>query len=487
MATLKERAVYGVKWSAASTFTITLLKYIKLALLARLLIPEDFGLLAMLLVVVGLGQIFSDMGISLAIIWKQDATKEELSSLYWFNIFTGIVISCAVFFASPLVAGFYHEPRLKSLVMLMSSVFLISSVGIPFQMILQKELLFKRLSESEIAATAIGTIATVVLAFLGIGVYALVWGQIIDTTARAIILTLAGWRSWHPSLRLKAKELKPFIRFGVFNLGERLLNFLYTNVDYIIIGKFLGGEMLGIYTLSYQLVIEPFSRINPILTRVAFPVFSRKQGDDAALNRGYCELSAMVAFLTFPILVFTFSTSPLFVPLILGSKWIPAVSIIRILVILGAIRAMINPLGSVLYAKGRTDLAFYWNLIAVTGNTLVFWYMVRYGLYAIAWSENATTFIYYILSLLILRKVIRLSYQGYFSALRSPFIANIGVGGILYLAYILLRNTLTSNLALLIFLIILGIALYATYVALFEKRLFKEYWALLLQRNVEEY
>ena len=485
MATLKEKAVYGVKWIGTSSLIVTALKYVKLIVLARLLVPDDFGLMAMLLVIIGLGQAFSDMGISYAIIWKQDANRDQLSSVYWFNIFTGVVVSCIVLAAAPLIAYFFNEPRLNNLILWISPVFLITSIGIPFQMILQKDLLFSRIAKIEIIAASVGTIVAVVTAFLKAGVYALIWGQIAETIIFAILFLVIGSHNWHPHLHFRVKDLKGFLRFGLFQMGERLLNFYYTNVDYIIIGKFLGGDILGIYMLAYQLVIEPFARINPILTRVAFPVFAKRQKDNDALRRGYYELSRMIVFLTFPILALLAVTAPLFIPAILGPKWGPAILLTQILVILGALRALINPLGSILYAKGRTDLGFYWNLITATLNTLIFWILVRFGVYAIAWAENSLTFLYLFIALFILHQIISLRYREYLQALIRPFLANIVIGGIVYVVYILTRGAVGSSIALFVILLILGISLYGSYIVLFERKLFKEYWDMLLMRNAE--
>ena len=123
MTTLRARAVYGVKWTATSTAVVTILKYVRTIVLARLLVPDDFGLMTMVTVIVGLGQAFSDMGISLALIWKQDASEDELSSVYWFNILTGVLVSALVAAAAPLIVRFYNEPRLYDMIIWMAPVF----------------------------------------------------------------------------------------------------------------------------------------------------------------------------------------------------------------------------------------------------------------------------------------------------------------------------------------------------------------------------
>ncbi|MDD5668370.1 MAG: MOP flippase family protein [Actinomycetota bacterium] len=482
MTTLQAQAVDGVQWTATSTLAVTAAKYIRTIILARLLVPDDFGLMAMLTVLIGLGQAFSDMGISLSIIWKQDASDDELSSIYWFNILTGIIVTGLVIAAAPLVVFFYHEPRLYDLVLWISPIFLVSSTGMPFQMMLQKELLFSRLAKIEIIATVVGAIVAVSAALMDGGVYALVWGSVVDIIVRAALLVVVGWKNWHPHVHFRWKDLRGFIRFGLFNMGERLLNFYYANIDYIILGRFLGGEILGIYMIAYQMVVEPFLKINPILVRVAFPVFAKKQEDNAVLRKGYYELSKVVALLTFPVLALIAATTHIFIPALFGEKWNQAIPLIQILVILGVLRALINPIGSILYAKGRTDMGFYWNLYGAVVNTVVFWIFVSYGVFVIAWLENGLTFISFILALWILNRVIGLKPAEYLATLARPLIANAIVAAATYAASLLLEEIVANGIALFAVLVVFGLSLYAAFLAIFERDLFKEYWRLLWRR-----
>ncbi len=203
-------------------------------------------------------------------------------------------------------------------------------------------------------------------------------------------------------------------------------------------GRFLGGETLGIYMIAYHLVVEPFIKINPVLTKVAFPVFAKRQKNDDILRRGYCELSRMVAFLTFPVLALMAATSQVFIPAFFGAKWGPAVPLVQILVILGALKALINPLGSIIYTKGRTDLGFYYNLASSILNTVLFWAFVRRGMYTIAWLENGLSLLYFLLALAILKSVIGLSFRQYTVAIATPLCINAVMGAAVFATYLLL-------------------------------------------------
>jgi len=175
---LKQRAITGVKWTTISTMLVSSFQLIQLAILARLLGPSAFGLIGMVMVVVGFANAFADMGISNAIIHRQDTTKQQLSSLYWLNIFAGIVVCCIVVLASPLIVEFFQEPQLQNLLIFTSAVFLITPIGQQFQMLLQKELSFDKLAKIEVTSSFFGTVIAIIMAFLGFGALSLVLGQL---------------------------------------------------------------------------------------------------------------------------------------------------------------------------------------------------------------------------------------------------------------------------------------------------------------------
>ena len=360
--TLKQQAVSGVKWSGASMGAVTTLQLVTLAVLARLLSPVDFGLMGMIMVVIGFAQVFADMGISNAIIHRRDTTRDQLSSLYWLNILAGVIVFFVVCASMPLVVGFYDEPRLSGLLYLTAVIFLITPLGQQFQILLQKNLKFNELAKIEIATAAINSAVAISLAFAGFGVYSLVWGQLAATTTRVALLCSVGWRQWCPSLHFAKQDLKGYISFGLYQMGERAINYLNSNLDYLIIGAMLGAKELGYYTLAYSLVIRPTTMINPVITKVAFPVFSLIQNETEKLRNGYLKVLQLLTTVNFPILAGLAVVAPTAVPVIFGEQWQPSIILLQILTVVGLLRSTGNPVGSLLLAKGRADLGFKWNL-----------------------------------------------------------------------------------------------------------------------------
>ena len=383
---LTRSAVTGIKWMSASTVIVTCLQIAQLAILARLLQPSEFGLMTMAMVVIGFAQAVADMGVSNAIIHHQDATEDQLSSLYWLSLLAGGVLFLVTVAVSPLIAMFYDEPRLPSLLLPVALGFVITPVGQQFQTLLQKELLFDRLAKVEVVATALGSGVAVLSALAGHGVFALVWGHLATATVTALLLAVLGWGAWRPRLRFARNDLKGYLSFGLYQMGERSLNYFSRNLDKVLIGKLVGVEALGVYSVAYQLMVRPMRTLNPIVTRVAFPILSKIQTDDGLLRRRYLQMIQVIAFVSMPMYLGMFALADPIIALLLGARWHAAVSVFQILVCLGLAYSLGNPLGSLLLAKGRADLGFCWTVVAVVVYAVAVVVGSPWGIQGIAWG-----------------------------------------------------------------------------------------------------
>lgn len=362
MASLKKSAVSGVKWTTVSTVIVSALSLIQLTVLARLLRPSDFGIMAMAMVVIGFAQAYADMGISAAIIHRQDTTKDQMSSLYWLNVIAGVIVFFFVCAVSPLAVIFFHELLLYRLLPVVAASFLIASASQQFYWLLEKDLRFDLLAQIEIFASGTGTVVAVTSAFFGQGVWSLVWGQLTAAAARTALLLRVGWDRWPPILRFKRNDLRGFLSFGLYQMGERSINYFNSRLDQLLIGNLLGAQELGYYNFAFNLVLLPVSNVNPILTRVAFPVFARMQNDIPGLRQSYLKMVNMLSTVNAPFLFGLAAVSPLFIPLLFGPQWMPAVLLVQVLSFYAFGRSTGNPTGSLLLAKGRADMGFHWNL-----------------------------------------------------------------------------------------------------------------------------
>lgn len=476
MSSLRKSAVSGVKWNSFALIGNTFLQYCQLFVLARLLEPNDFGIVGMITVVIGFSQAFADMGMSNAIIWKQKASQDQLSSLYWLNIASGIVLFLIIAASAPIISGFYGEPGLKSLVHLAALVFLITPIGQQFQMIMQRELQFGRLAKIEVAGTFIGVSTAIVTAALGNGAHSIIYGQLANAGIRSLALAWVGWSNWRPCIHFSFKDLKGFIGFGMYQMGERSLNYFTANVDYVMVGRFLGADVLGVYMIAYKVIVMPFQKINPVLTRVAFPVFAKKQDDYNVLCRGYKELSKILALCTAPVIALIAALSPVVVPVVFGDKWTEAVPLIQILSIMGILKTLNNPVGSVFMAIGRADIGFFKNLCSAVIATAVFWYAAQRGVFFMAWTEVLVALATFIAFIIILNVVLGLNVTEYLLAISKPLAISALTGIAVYGFYMLVGNALRNEILLLIVSLALGTTLYLLMAFLTERDLIKNYW-----------
>lgn len=363
---LQSSASSGVKWTGLSALSTSCLHLVEFTILSRLLLPEDFGLAAMTTVALNFAQIFADFGISNAVIHRQDVTENQLSSLFWLNILGGILVFGFMIAATPVIASLYGEPRLGNLMLWAALIFLITPMGQQSQVLLQKELQFFHLSLAEILSGVIGAAIAVGCALGGHGVLSLIWGRISQVLSRTVMLICIGWKKNSPKLHFSRSDLHGYIGFGLYQMGERSINYFNSHLDQMLIGSILGAEALGYYNLAFNLVVFPSLKINPILTRVAFPILARIQSDNHLLKRAYLLVLEALSTINFPFLLGIAAAAPILVPVAFGPEWSPSVGLIQILAIVALLRSMGNPVGSLLLAKGRADLGFNFNVMKLT-------------------------------------------------------------------------------------------------------------------------
>ncbi len=383
---LRRDATSGARWTGTATGVRIGTQFVQLAVLARLLRVEDFGLMAMVNVVLAFAQAFADAGVSNAIIHYRDARREELSSLYWLNVFTGVAVFGLLWVTAPLVAALYHEPPLVALLRASCVIFIVGPMGQQFQVLLERELRFRRLAFIEVAATVVSAVVGIAMAATGYGVWSLVWATIVLFSVKFLVLTAVGWSTWRPMFRFVPAECRRFLRFGLFQMGERTLNLMGQQLDKLVIGVVMGAGPLGYYELAYRLIARPYQILNPIFTRVAFPVFSTVQHDRDRLRKGYLELIEVLGALTVPLYVGMFALATPFILVQLGPGYEPSIHLMRILCVVGLSFSLTSPAGSLMLACGRADLGFYLNLLR-TGLILVgIWIGAHWGTTGIAWA-----------------------------------------------------------------------------------------------------
>ena len=481
------RAARGVRWTTTSMIVVTALQLAQVAVLARLLPRTDFGLMAMITVVLSFGAAYADMGLSNAVIYRQDATRDQLSSLYWLNILAGVGVYAAVVALAPVIAAFYREPRLLHLLPLAGLMFVIAPFGQQFQALLQRSLRFRFLAAVDMCAAAVGAATAITCAFAGLGVLSLIAGQLANAGVRAATLCTIGWRSERPKLHFRWHDTMGFVSFGLYQMGERSLNQLTSNLDYLVIGRMLGPAVLGPYAIAYQLVVMPMMKMNPVLMRVAFPVFAMRQNDLATLRTGYARVSGLLAFAICPFLVALVILAPVVVPVVYGPKWADAIPLVQVLGVMALLKILANPSGAVFLAIGRANVGFWLNLgtavVALGGFVVAATYG---GAMGVAWAWAAIAAGAFSVILLLLRRLIGLGLGEYFAALRRPLWIVAATGLVVATGCWALAPAVASQLLLLGVLVVLGVSVYFALWRLVDRSYVVTMVRVLAGRKVEE-
>lgn len=360
---LKEKTISGVKWTTFSTVISAILQLLQLAILARFLDPAAFGLMALVMVVIGFSQAFLDMGISNAIIHKQEVTKDQLSTLYWVNVLAGFLLFIIILLITPFISEFYGEPELIDLIFILSLTFIIQPLGQQFMILWQKEMRFSQIAKIDIVNKFCSLLVSVYFAYKGYGVYSLVYGTLAGVISQTVQFMYIGLKEYKPSFVFKFGEIKGFLSFGVYQMGEKSINYFIGQADTIIIGKLLGMEALGLYNLVKQIIEKFVYTLNGIINKVTFPMFSKVQNDNKKLKNTYMKVLNILTFFQFPILIMQYFYGYEILLTMLGDKWIGTEELVELFAIYSLFLVYGNPIGSLILAKGKANWSFYSNVI----------------------------------------------------------------------------------------------------------------------------
>jgi O-antigen/teichoic acid export membrane protein len=369
----------------------SLIQFLQVVILARLLAPEDFGVFALTLVFIRFCQPLVEMGFGSAIIQKKELSQVEISTLFWVNLMLGMSFFVVLYFSAPFIANYFDEPLLQKLLPFISLVFLIGPFGFQQQALLQKNFIFGALTFSNLSGLAGEFLTSVLLAWKGYGVWSLAFGYLAKIILQNLIVVFVGWLRYGfmPRFKFDYHKAKPLIRFGFFESGSLLTNFISANIDKIIIGKILGTGALGIYTIIWELIMVPIGRINPIFTKIAFPIFSKIQDHSDKLKSWYEKLSKVILLVNTPIYIllsfFAFEALTIFY----GDEWAVGATTLSWMAIVVWIKAFGNPGAVVILAKGKSEIGFFWNLAwAAVVSVLVFGLLCFYPkLEAVGWAQ----------------------------------------------------------------------------------------------------
>lgn len=329
-------------------------------LLARLLPPADFGLIAMVVAVTGLATLFGDLGLAMATVQRAQISQAQVSTLFWINVAAGALIAAAVAALAPAIAWFYGEPRLTDITLVLAVSFLFGGVAVQHKALLQRQMRFGALVALDLLAFIGGIATAIALAARGAGYWALVASPVVTA---ALTATLAWvFSGWRPGLPSRGSDLRALLSFGGHLTGFNLINYAARNLDNILIGWWWGAPALGLYDRAYKLLMLPVRQINQPISQVGLPVLARLQDNPARYRQAYLRILGLLLLVTLPGVVFALATAEVLIPLALGPQWASAVPIFWWLGLAALQQPLSNTAGWLFISQGRSRELLQWGL-----------------------------------------------------------------------------------------------------------------------------
>lgn len=329
-------------------------------LLARWLAPEAFGVVAVAMTVVLALDIVKDLGTGAAIIQRKTVDETLLSSVFVLNIVTASVAAAGMVLAAPQIAWAFGTPEAEPVVRALSAVLVIGGLTHVHHAMLRRSMHFAGVARVDITGATVTGVVSLSLAVAGLGVWAIVWGNIAGYTAGSLMAWLVS--RWRPSARPRLRALREIAGFSLHTAGNGIFTFLRQNLDKVLVARWLGSSSLGIYTLGQRTVSYPVLSLTNVLMAVLFPAFSRMQDDDDGLRRGYLRATGAIAFVTMPLLIGTALIAEPFVQAVLGPAWERLIPVLWLMAPAGAIQSVLSAVTTLYSAKGRADWLMRWGV-----------------------------------------------------------------------------------------------------------------------------
>lgn len=468
---IHQKAAKGVLWSAIESLSRQVVSLLIFFVLARLLSPQAFGLVALASVFTAFIEIFLDQGFSQAIIQRQDLEPDHLDTAFWTNLGISSLLTLSGIAASSWVADLLHEPDAAPIIQFLSLSFLISAFSSVQQAILQRQFAFKALAVRSVTAIAAGGVVGVTMAVMGLGAWSLVGQRLANGIAQ--VMTLWWVSHWRPRFRVSRKHFQDLFAFGINVVGSNFLNFFNRRSDDLLIGYFLGSVALGYYTIAYRFLLSATSFLTYPFVSVAFSTFSRLQQDTQQICQSFYKFTQLAAFFSFPFFFGVAALAPQVVETLFGQQWQDSIPVLRILSFIGLLHSISFYNGAIFGAMGKPSWGLKIILLNTIANVIAFVVVVQWGIVAVAAAYTVRGYVLMPVSLILLRRLIHLEMLAYLKQLLPAFIGASLMTALLLAIQLLWGNMLNVQVLLLIS-IAAGVGVYLATVYLIAPKLMKQ-------------
>ena len=419
---LKEKTITGVVWSVIQRWGARLFGFVVLFLLARLLGPEDFGLIALATAFIAFADIFVSGSFISAIVQRDKLEPEHLDTAFWINIGAGILVTIVTLITAPIIAHTASEPALTSVIRWLSLGFILGALSSVQSAVLQRNFAYKSLAMRHLAGVLTGGVVGVGMAFLGFGIWSLVAQQLVTLIVSTVTLWILS--DWRPALRFHKQYFRDLFSFEANILGSKVLNFFNRRADDLLIGFFLGPVALGFYSLAYRIIYILTELFVTAFSEVAFTSFSRMQNDKERMKRNFYDATRLSSLLAFPVFIGLALISPELVSGVFGEEWAQSTRVLQVLAVIGILQSVSPFSDSLIKGAGKASWVLLLKSVSAVANVIGFLIAVQFGILAVAVAYVVRGYLLFPLSLFLVSKLINFEVSRYFSQYLSPLLSS---------------------------------------------------------------
>ena len=466
----RQRTVQALGWVFGSQLSSQAISFCFGIILARLLAPDDFGLIAMVMVFSGFASLLSDVGFGSALIHKQDANQLHYSSVFWLNLALGCLMAFAFYFSSTWISEFYSRPEIKEIVQLLGLSFIVGSLALVPRIKLRKNLNFKTLTLVDFTGMIISGITGITLAIKGYGYWSLVFQILVKDLVTASLVWAFG--KWAPRFSFDMGSIRELFGFSFNVFLSKAVQYLAGKLDVIIIGRVLGGNALGIYDKALSLMLFPLQNVSHVIANVMFPSLSMIQSDKERVKDVYLRCTRAISLLTFPMMVGMFVISESFVMGVLGEQWAELIPVMQIFCISGIIRSIVTVTGAIYLSQGETGLQLKVTILTKPITIAGVIAGVPWGVIGIAIGSSVANLINSIITLSAAGSTINLKLSTLLKTLSPTLFAALSMG--LFVTLISPLTSLEKGVLLMLVQMISGALFYWAIIAIMKVRAYQD-------------
>lgn len=468
---LRDKATAGLVWSGINQFVTQAVSFVFGAILAHLLSPRDFGLLAMVAVFTGFLKVFSKLGFATALVQRKSINEDHKSSVFWLGLVSGFLMMLIIILSAPFIAEFYNEERLIPITMLVGVTFFIGSFNDVHRALLYRRMDFKHLALIDVTSIVVSGVLAILLALRGLGVWSLVWKTVTVTTIGVIGMWIV--ETWHPKFVFKLSAIKQLLKYSMNLLGFRTMNYWVRKSDNLLIGKYVGPVGLGIYSKAYKLMVLPLTQVVSVFNRVMFPALSSIQKETIRVKRWYLKSNRMIALCTMPMVTILFVLAKPFILTVYGNQWNEVVPVFQVLCFIAIKQPLGSTKGWIFNSLGKTDIQFKWGILSGVTGIIAFIIGIHWGIMGVAVAYVLRGYALHYLGVVIPGRLINMSFIEYHKNIASVFIISVLTGVIVWGSSIFLPDSLSNPVTILI-LLPFGAILYWVLIHIFRIRAYRE-------------